>query len=172
MKILKRVNLQYVIVIVVLVMIIFRFSNQSGASSKHLSDTVMRMLIRVFHINKEIASDQELIFGLTLRKFAHIFLYMLLGIFSFLSIKRSSFRPLIAGVICYILAAFDELHQYFVQGRTGKSQDTGIDAIGFCLAILVCWGISEFIFRRKRKEEEVEDESIETNSEQGNIGVL
>ena len=43
-------------------------------------------------------------------------------------------------IICYIFAILDEVHQYFILGRTAKISDTFIDALGF-LSIIMAWWI-------------------------------
>ncbi len=55
-----------------------------------------------------------------------------------------------AGILCYIYAVFDEIHQLFIEGRTATFKDTLLDESGFFLA-LVLWGI--FIFAIERVEE-------------------
>ncbi|MCI8639488.1 MAG: VanZ family protein [Coprococcus sp.] len=144
----RKKRLFFAALILVLI-IIFIFSNQAGDQSAQISDS----LAETIHVEPDNSGlgpgGRPILFGLSIRKYAHIFLYIVMGIFVFLSLKKSTLRPVIAVGICYSFAALDELHQYFVPGRTALFSDTLIDALGFMPAILGCWGIS--ILRERRK---------------------
>lgn len=131
--------------------VIFLFSEQQGAESAGASNGVGEWLLGLLGI--EIppgmsASRVPIIFGLNIRKLAHIFLYFLLGGTSFLfaaaiPIKAArKIKPAISGgiaiVISLLYACLDELHQYFVPGRAAQLRDVGVDAIGFCFSVALC----------------------------------
>jgi VanZ family protein len=42
-----------------------------------------------------------------------------------------------AVITAYLYACTDEIHQYFVPGRTSKFSDTLIDALGICIGLLI-----------------------------------
>lgn len=66
-----------------------------------------------------------------LRKIAHVVEFAILG--ALLARALPELHAFIAGVG---YAAFDEIHQHFVPGRTGTVQDVAIDTVGVLLGIL------------------------------------
>ena len=110
------------------------------------------------------ASNVPIIFGLTIRKLAHIFLYFLLGGTSFLfaatlPVKVAAKVGLavsggIALVISLLYACLDEVHQSFVPGRAAQIQDVGVDAIGFVLSIALCMVASYIVLVVRAKKQE------------------
>ena len=134
--------------------VIFLFSGQQGTESAGTSNGVGEWLLGVLGIGIPpgmSASNVPIVFGLTIRKLAHIFLYFLLGGASFLFaatllIKATrNKRPAVSGgialVISLLYASLDEIHQSFVPGRAAQLQDVGVDAIGFVLVIVLCTAI-------------------------------
>ena len=55
----------------------------------------------------------------------------------FRSFLRKSLRGVIAFLICVIYACSDELHQTFVDGRSGEVKDVVIDVSGALIAIIL-----------------------------------
>lgn len=144
-------SLLSVLPMLAVMIVIFLFSGQQGAASAGASNGVGEWLLGLLGI--EIApgmsaSRVPIIFGLNIRKLAHIFLYFLLGGTSFLfaaaiPIKAArKIKPAISGgiaiVISLLYACLDELHQYFVPGRAAQLRDVGVDAIGFCFSVALC----------------------------------
>lgn len=77
------------------------------------------------------------------RKAAHMTEYFLLALSLQLSITTwfrhricAKFRVLIGFFVTVLLAALDELHQYFVPGRSGNLTDVCIDSAGAVIASL------------------------------------
>ena len=138
------------ILLIVVIFIIFYFSNQEGEQSNQISDSLAETMRIQVEIDRIPLGGQPLMFGLSLRKYAHIFLYGLVGIFTFFSLGQRKLRPVIAVIICYVFAVFDELHQYFIPGRTAQFSDTLIDMCGFFPAILGCWAIN-VLWKQKDK---------------------
>lgn len=68
-----------------------------------------------------------------LRKAAHISEYAVLGALLYRVLGREA--PALAAGIAY--AATDELHQHFVNGRTGAVVDIAFDAVGVALGMLI-----------------------------------
>ena len=147
--------------------VIFIFSGQQGAASAGASNGVGEWLLGLLGI--EIppgmsASRVPIIFGLNIRKLAHIFLYFLLGGTSFLFAATlpvkvaAKAKPAVSGgialVISLLYACLDEVHQSFVPGRAAQIQDVGVDAIGFCLAIALCMATSYIVLAARAKRQE------------------
>ena len=145
---------------------IFALSHQAGTESAETSSGVAEWIVGL--LGMEVppgmsASDVSIVFGLNIRKLAHVFLYMLLGGTSFLFVamlpfKASAFvRPAIcaggAVAISFVYACLDELHQSFIAGRDGKFADVGVDAIGFlmiALIILAIWYLVLLLQEKRR----------------------
>ena len=146
---------------------VFLFSGQQGEASAGVSNGVGEWLLGILGI--EIppgmsASNVPILFGLTIRKLAHIFLYLLLGGTSFffaamLPVKvAAKAKPAVSGgialVISLLYACLDEVHQSFVPGRAAQIQDVGVDAIGFVLAIALCMVASYVVLVVRAKKQE------------------
>lgn len=145
---------------------IFVLSHQPGTESAGTSGGVGEWIVGILNIEVPpgmSASDVPIVFGLNIRKLAHVFLYFLLGGTSFLfmamlPIRTSAYvRPSIcaggAVAISFVYACLDELHQSFIAGRDGKFADVGVDAIGFlmiALLILAIWYIILLIQAKRR----------------------
>lgn len=76
---------------------------------------------------------------LYLRKYAHFIIYLFLGSFLMNALTLSGVRVWrafgIAVVVSFIYAVSDELHQYFVPGRTALLSDVIIDTVGASVGI-------------------------------------
>ena len=130
----------WIIIAVMLAAVIFAFSSQNAEQSEGLNDSVAEILQMEQAEQYTRVSNQEIIFGLTRRKLAHIFLYALLGFslyFAFDGI-RARFPLAVGTAFCY--GILDEFHQT-MSGRIGRWQDTLIDLggilIGAGLAVLI-----------------------------------
>ncbi|WDC84212.1 VanZ family protein [Caloramator sp. mosi_1] len=62
---------------------------------------------------------------------------MLLGILTYTYLKhtKTNNKFLIAFLICFVYAASDEFHQYFVPGRGPRVKDVLIDSLGAIVGI-------------------------------------
>ncbi|MGN1412068.1 MAG: VanZ family protein [Oscillospiraceae bacterium] len=135
----------FLILTLFVMVIIFIFSNQEGNISygqSYIFEKIFQKISSKFNL------DIPLIHGslaYTVRKYAHVFLYFILGLFtslvshSVLSKRNMKFKNflgfLISCVICFLYACTDEYHQTFIDGRTGKFSDVLVDAIGFVSSI-------------------------------------
>ena len=169
----KRIKILLSAFLMLAVMVvIFLFSGQQGEASAGTSNGVGEWLLGILGIEIPpgmAASNVPIVFGLTIRKLAHIFLYFLLGGTSFLfaamlPIKAAKkIKPAVSGgialVISLLYACLDEVHQSFVPGRAAQLQDVGVDAIGFALAIVLCtaiWYLTLLIKEKKAVNDCVE----------------
>ena len=115
--------------------IIFYFSSQSSGTSEDLSDAFAGILKMEQVKETTRVSNQGILFGLTLRKLAHIVLFAALGFClcnAFTGVRGN--LPWAAG-LSYLYAVFDEVHQT-LSGRFGRWQDTLIDLIGIAIGII------------------------------------
>jgi len=126
--------------LVVLVMgIIFYFSNQEGSVSSGTSNGMSKLVFDNFKLNNFISFD---IFHIIFRKMAHFFIYFFLGLFVFNSLccsfKMSFIKLLFLSIIFVVFYAIsDEVHQLFILGRSCEVVDVVIDSCGGCFGFLI-----------------------------------
>ena len=83
-----------------------------------------------------------------IRKIAHFSIYMILAIFTYMFIEELNIKSksekeclrkniLYTCIFCIIYAIFDEIHQIYVPGRTGKVIDVVIDTLGAFMGIAI-----------------------------------
>ena len=92
-----------------------------------------------------------------IRKVAHFFLFMLLGVFVLMTAASYGDSvnlkcALISLSVCVVYAMLDEFHQIFVPGRSAEFSDIAIDFCGALLGVAVLVGVNAFAKAiRKRK---------------------
>lgn len=151
-----------------MLLLIFGFSAQDGATSGSLSYKVSYWIVcffdRIFSLDYSelslLAKAEDI--QLLIRKLAHITEYFLLTLSLFLPLRiwlpqkgistagKYFFYKLIlpAFLLGLLCAGSDELHQHFVPGRCGTPLDVLIDSIGIltaCTLLILCH------FHRKNK---------------------
>lgn len=133
------------ILIIILCAIIFCFSNQSADESSNTSGGVIKFLIEInpFTTNLEETEKLELQENLSyiVRKGAHFSIYTVLGVLLMLYINTYDLDLQSKSLISFILgttyAITDEVHQYFVPGRSCEFRDVCIDGSGVLLGIAI-----------------------------------
>lgn len=118
--------------------VIFMFSHQPANTSQSLSNDVIKMLEQILHI--EIIKQGGWFFdtiSFFVRKAAHMSEYALLAIlFSCYFRTCGKRRFLLYAILCVVLYAIsDEVHQLFIQGRSGQVSDVCIDAFGGAIGL-------------------------------------
>lgn len=132
--------------------VIFLFSAQPGAESGQLSDALALELLDLglFHGNTSGAGLMEAV-TFFLRKGAHMGVYFVLTAFLVYAL-RHLLSPRKCGAaalaLCALLAALDELHQFFVPGRSCQLRDVILDALGG-VCFLLLWAILRAVKRRR-----------------------
>lgn len=98
-----------------------------------------------------------------LRKNAHFFIYLILGVLVKHAFKKSDvlgFKAVVFTLlICAGYAATDEFHQLFVPGRGGLVSDVGIDTAGASLGILL-HSVGQWLLQRRKRSKKVQKQSI------------
>ncbi len=170
--------LVYSVMAIGIMVTIFCFSQQPAEESTELSKTVLdgvkdnglEVFIPVISLG---GGDKGLPkFRLEGRKWAHFYLYALLGVVGFLwwerflavrgsgrfasSLKRLPLGAALAFLSCLLYACTDEFHQLFVDGRSGQALDLLYDSSGFGLGITAALTAAAVVFallytRRARK---------------------
>lgn len=151
-------KITYCILLIIFSSIVFFFSNSTGTDSNHTSDVVTEKMLDVYSsiTKKEISQDRKkgliLDMRLLIRKTAHFTIYLVLGILTYLFIDTYNLKHkiLISILITFLFACSDEVHQLFVDGRTGSIIDVGIDTIGSSVGILLL--NIKSIFTKKKEE--------------------
>ncbi len=134
--------------------IIFTMSSQVREVSLGLSTSISQRIVYVVEkispvkgMNLNISSIDHL-----LRKFAHFFSYLLLGILVIRVLIVSKIRSMnlyaLSLIICIVYAISDEFHQGFVPGRGPQIFDVMIDSTGSFIGLLLYRILIEF---KKRK---------------------
>jgi VanZ family protein len=125
--------------------VIFFFSSQTGEQSGLVSSGVSSWLSGIKAMLPESVAN---FISTYIRQMAHVFLYTCLSLFVSLFFFTFSFSHrwlyfLLPIGVCFLYACSDEIHQLFVDGRTGTFRDVMIDGIGFVsvnlLANLIFW---------------------------------
>lgn len=144
--------------------VIFGFSSADGTESSSLSDKITIRVVQFVEPDYDSLSSaaRNVIFNRVsffVRKTGHLGEYGILAalwmifLLSFEKIRNAKrHRILLAAIgICFVYAVTDEVHQGFVDGRTPKVMDVGIDTFGGLAGagfILIIW----LIFRRENEK--------------------
>lgn len=133
--------------------LIFFFSGQNGEESSAMSSKAAEIL-SLLHLDWLITPDIVHGIGISVRKWAHIYVYMALGITSSMWIGTWDLdvwkRAGLAAGICCLYSATDEFHQTFIPGRCGTWKDMIYDATGWIAGIgLVLIGTA--VYRQYQK---------------------
>lgn len=133
----------YLILIIAWMITIFCFSNQDGDASQGTSDMVTDRIVDILqNISKiEIANEEKEIVSFIVRKTAHFSIYFLGGILIFNFLNTFSIKKKYMIILTIIFGVFysvlDEMHQYFVSGRSAQFKDVCIDTSGVILATII-----------------------------------
>ncbi len=119
--------------------LIFNLSSQVREESNNLSKGVTEIVIKtVAKVAPEADFDLNSLNHIV-RKNAHFFAYLILGILVLNAMRRSGVvgaRGIILTLlICIIYAISDEIHQAFVPGRGPQVKDVFIDSAGAIVGI-------------------------------------
>lgn len=131
------------LLVVLWMMIIFWFSHQPASESSKLSSGISQIVIDI--LQKIIPSLSVGIEGFhhIIRKNAHFFIYLVLGLLVDNGIRGSGVKGYhrvgLAVIICVLYAVSDEIHQMFIPGRAGQIKDILIDSAGALVG--VCLGL-------------------------------
>lgn len=125
--------------VIVWMAVIFYLSHQPATESDKLSTGITEIIVE--NVQKVLPQNEFDMNRLNhvVRKNAHFFAYLLLGIFVLHALTKSGvlgFKAFfIALGICVLYAISDEVHQLFVPGRSGQVRDVLIDSTGALVGI-------------------------------------
>ncbi len=154
---LKKFRIIAFAVAAALAVMIFCFSAQSADDSSATSNPIVKFICSLLFADFE-GYPTDKVFKITekvsfiVRKAAHFSVYFCLGLFSvlgFLTLNRIhlALRPLLGVLFCVLYAVSDEIHQYFVPGRSCEFRDVCIDSSGVLLATII---VAVFIIFNER----------------------
>lgn len=138
---------------------IFHFSAQEAKISGRASEGFTYAVIKFFDFNNAISNERAMEIAIAVngivRKIAHFAAYALLGFLIALLLNeyRRTYRHI---VICSVVfsslyACTDELHQYFVPGRSAQFSDVVLDTFGALFGVLIAASIIVLIKKRKER---------------------
>lgn len=134
-----------IILIIIWMVIVFNFSNQGGTESSGTSSKVTKVVVNIVTKDKE-EPDKKIIEKTEkiVRKGAHYTIYTIGGflIMSYTySMEKTKKQKILYSLLFGIFyAVTDEIHQYFVPGRSARVFDVGIDTLGVLTGILIYLG--------------------------------
>lgn len=143
-----QVKIIKIILILVWMATVFIFSNQGGTKSSSTSRKVTETVVQAIS-SKTVEENEPLIEKLdkVTRKLAHYTIYTIGGIlimnYAYTTDKTKKEKILYSIVFGAGYAVTDELHQFFVAGRSARIFDVGIDTLG------VTTGIAIYLVARK-----------------------
>ncbi|HOJ11795.1 MAG TPA: VanZ family protein [Clostridiales bacterium] len=135
--------------------LIFYLSHQPAAKSSELSTSITEVIIDTIETVAPQVKIEKGDLHYIVRKNAHFFYYLVLGILVVNALRRSGIYGyksiLLALLICILYAVSDEAHQIFIPGRSGEIRDVIIDSTGSNVGIFGYLVVSWVAGSRNRK---------------------
>ena len=158
----KKINIIRIILIILLFITfarIFSFSNQNGVQSSGVSRKVTKILTNNIKKVQARSKEEKEIFmnnaEKIIRKLAHFSIYTVVGFLMMALMSTYNAKTIIRVSISFgigvIYAISDEIHQYFIPGRSGRVFDVIIDSFGVLTGICIIMIILYIITRIKKK---------------------
>lgn len=144
--------------VIVWMIVVFLFSceqsNETKDTSGRFTKQIVNIVSKVVNIPENAKEDLVIKLNPYIRKFAHYSLYTIGGIFIIISLKQyknlSEKKKIIISLALGILYAIsDEIHQYYVPGRSAKIQDVYIDTLGIATGVILILTIVKLYNHRK-----------------------
>lgn len=146
----------FIILALAVMILIFRFSMQNSSESSGISSKFTDMILNKFV--RELSAEEKKNFLETaeyvIRKLAHFSIYTVLGFCMSSAVGKRRLvtsGSIVTVVIGFVYACSDELHQYFVSGRSCKFTDVIIDTSGVITGIVISVLLFRFCDWLKRK---------------------
>ena len=121
-----------IVILVLWMVFIFMMSNAKAVESDTHSGVIVNIISSVVSI---VNIDMLTVI---VRKCAHMFEYFILGILMLNCLKDYNIKNvlIISIMFCILYSCSDEIHQLFIEGRSGEVIDIFIDSIGIILGSL------------------------------------
>lgn len=131
------------VLLIIWIIIIFLLSNQNGSVSTSESDIIVNSINNILGVNEHILV-------VIVRKFAHIMEYFILYLLTYNCYKKYGIKHKYSIIFCMFCSLIDEIHQLFINGRSGQITDIFVDFIG----IIIGYIIIEVIYGKKKETKE------------------
>lgn len=141
MEILKRdkiIQIIKLLFVIIWMIIVFCFSNEAGEKSSNTSGRFTQTVVNIITLHSN--TDEETKTNIKekiepiIRKLAHYSLYTVGGIVILNYINtykiKTTKKAITSTITGALYAATDELHQFFMDGRSASIIDIGIDTLG------------------------------------------
>lgn len=138
--------------------IIFKFSSANGEKSTNTSTSTLEKIIVLFNknINKDNLESLVKKYDVYLRKFTHFSIYLIGGILIFfmyyilniLNYGKIKYIKTYSTLLGVIYAVSDELHQYFVPGRSGELRDVILDSLGVIAGVFIIYFFTKLTHKK------------------------
>lgn len=152
------IRMLILIAIVIWMFSVFQFSDQNGEESSNLSREVAS---KVVETEEQINQIEPYV-----RKLAHVTEYAIGGMLFLSLFLTCNFsdkkRMLFSFFVGVEYAAIDEIHQLFIDGRSGQIVDVLIDSIGVAIGICVLM----FVYKMAKKIFAKRKEGLKNKKEQ------
>ena len=168
----RKININRMLLLILILIIfitIFRFSSENSTKSEDTSGKVVNAVIEINPKSKKLNELEKKRLGekmvKPIRKLAHFTIYMMLGIavMNYMNTyKMYNKRRIILTIIVGMLyATSDEIHQFFVPGRSAEVRDVCIDTLGVICGVIIATVVKNTIFDKISSEnfEKIEDMS-------------
>ncbi|MCD7950754.1 MAG: VanZ family protein [Erysipelotrichaceae bacterium] len=165
-KVKVRLRIIAIFTTLIWMIVIFRFSMDTGTSSHGLSSACVTLFNKAIYyftgkdLTIAISPSHYAYIELFFRKLAHMSIYFILSInvmvVLFTFNMKMSLRMFLSLLLCFLYALTDEFHQLFVDGRGASFVDCLIDTSGafvgiFAALILYCIMYTMMIKYQKHK---------------------
>ena len=162
----EQIKIIKLILIAIWMIVVFNFSNQGGTESSGTSTKVTRVIVNddenydniaIITKDKEEPNKQAMErIEKVVRKGAHYTIYTIGGFLIMnytYSIEKTKKQKILGSLLFgAFYATTDEIHQYFVPGRSARLFDVGIDTLGVLTGILIYLVLRKLIDKVCRKD--------------------
>ena len=141
----KQKRIIFFILILIWMMFVFYFSNQPGDDSASTSSRVAKIITNIIASMQNLSADEknEMIIFLNpiVRKIAHYLIYTLGGLLIINCVHTYTLEErkkiLYSIFVGFLYASTDELHQYFIDGRSAQIADVMLDTLGVVTGVCI-----------------------------------
>ena len=135
------------ILVILWMLLIFSFSSQTGKQSTKTSDAFVNRIVNITEkfpqksYNKKNVKNTRRVIEIIIRKSAHFLEYFILAILVYLMFKEYNIPKiyLFTVLFCLMYAISDEIHQLFIDKRSGQVIDVCIDTLGAILSTIIMY---------------------------------
>ena len=122
--------------------LIFLLSSEDGDKSGKTSTNIATEISEIIAPSKPAKETEKIVQDnqKTIRKSAHVLMYMVLGVLAASLVENALDTSLknkfvLSSSFSVFYAATDELHQFFVKGRSGLAEDLCLDATAILVSV-------------------------------------